>query len=145
VGTLREWLLFFHLGAVLVAFVPAVAHVLVMRHAATENPSTIQRWSAFAARYDQLIYGPALIVAGAFGIWLVLSEASWNFGQSWILSALGLWVVMNGLLHGLVVPGERQMAAGDASGERKVQVGGMLLTFLFLAMLHLMIFKPGLS
>lgn len=143
-GTLRDWLLFFHLAAVLVAFVPAVAHVLVIRHAA-EAPSTLQRWSAFAARYDQLIYGPALIVAGGFGIWLVLSEARWDFGQSWILSALGLWIVMNGLLHGLVVPGERQMATGDASGERKVRIGGVLLTLLFLAMLHLMIFKPGLS
>jgi uncharacterized membrane protein len=144
VGTLRDWLLFFHLAAVLVAFVPAVAHALIMRHAAADSPSAIQRWSAFAVRYDELIYGPALILAGALGIALVLSEDIWDFGQSWIVSALGLWVVMNGLLHGLVVPGERRMAAGEATAERRVQLGGALLTLLFLAMLHLMIFKPGL-
>lgn len=142
-GTTRDWLLFFHLATVVVAFAPTVAHALLLRHAANEGPNAVQRWSRLAVRYDQRIYGPALVLAGFFGIVLILSEDHWEFTQSWIVSAFVLWFGMNGALHGLIIPGERKVAAGDATAERKVKLGGALMTLLFVSMLHLMIFKPG--
>ena len=37
----------------------------------------------------------------------------------------------------------RRVAAGDASAERKLQVGGNVLTLLFIVQLVIMIWKPG--
>jgi hypothetical protein len=42
-----------------------------------------------------------------------------------------------------VRPGEKGVAAGDASAERKLQVGGNVLTLLFVVQLVIMIWKPG--
>ena len=50
---------------------------------------------------------------------------------------------MNGVLHALVLPGEKGVAAGDASVERKLQVGCNVLTLLFVVQLVIMIWKPG--
>lgn len=143
-GTTREWLLFLHIASVVVAFAPMVAHALVLRFAAEEGPITVQRWAGFTARYDQRIYGHALGLAGLFGMALVLTQDHWKFGDSWIASAFLLWIAMNGVLHGLIVPAETKMAAGDLKEERKLRLGGVLMTLLFISMLHLMIVKPGL-
>jgi hypothetical protein len=67
----------------------------------------------------------------------------WEFGDSWIASAFLLWFIMNGVLHGLLLPAERKLAAGDESVQRLVQVGGTLMILLYLGMLHVMVFKPG--
>lgn len=143
-GTTREWLLFLHIASVLVAFAPIVVHGLVLHHATEQGPSAIRSWAGFMARYDQRIYGHALGLAGAFGLALVLTQDHWELSQSWIASAFLLWVVMNAVLHALVIPAERKLAAGDLTQERKLKIGGLLMTFLFLSMIHLMIFKPGL-
>ena len=42
-----------------------------------------------------------------------------------------------------MLPGERKMAEGDLSAEKKVEVGGQVITVLTLVMLYLMIWKPG--
>jgi hypothetical protein len=47
------------------------------------------------------------------------------------------------VLHALVRPGEKGVAAGETSAERKLQVGGNVLTLLFIVQLVIMIWKPG--
>jgi hypothetical protein len=58
--------------------------------------------------------------------------------------AMVVWIAMNGVVHALIVPGERKLAAGDADAEKRLDLGGMIITILFLVMLYLMIWKHGL-
>jgi hypothetical protein len=44
----------------------------------------------------------------------------------------------------VILPGERRQAAGDAAAAKRVELGGTLATLLFLVLLYLMIWKPGL-
>lgn len=141
-GTTRDWLLFLHITAAVVAFTPVLAHALLLRHVTAKGGDGAARLTALAARHNQLIYGPALVVAGLFGLALVV-EGHWEMTQSWILSALGLWLLMGAALFGLVIPGERGTAAGDPGAARRARLGGAALALLFVSMLHLMVFKPG--
>jgi len=50
---------------------------------------------------------------------------------------------MNGVLHGMIVPGEKAIGAGDDVGGKKAELGGQLMTVMFLVTLFLMVFKPG--
>ena len=74
------------------------------------------------------------------------TDAVFNSGFALAAAQLlpeGVWIAMNGVLHALVRPGEKGVAAGDASAERKLQVGGVVLTLLFVVQLIIMIWKPG--
>ena len=44
---------------------------------------------------------------------------------------------------GVLLPAERKLAAGDLDAEKKVAMGGQIVTVLTLVMLYLMIWKPG--
>ena len=70
-------------------------------------------------------------------------ELVYRVSDGWILASVILWVAMNGILHAMIIPGERKMAAGDDSQANRVQIGGMAITALFLITLYLMIFQPG--
>ncbi len=50
---------------------------------------------------------------------------------------------MNGVLHGMILKGEKAVAAGDESSVKTVALGGQLITVMFLITLYLMVFKPG--
>jgi phage shock protein PspC (stress-responsive transcriptional regulator) len=68
-----------------------------------------------------------------------------DFDQTWVNLAFIVWIAMNGVVHGLILPNERKLGAGEAdeSVEKKVDLGGMLVTLLFLVMMYLMVFRPG--
>ena len=58
--------------------------------------------------------------------------------------ALALWLIMIGILFGLLLPAERALEAGDATAEKRVSMFGGILHLLLLLMLIVMIWKPGL-
>lgn len=144
-GSTYDWLKFLHILAVMAAIAPAFAYPLLFRSAEKEGESAMQRVSAFAVRNDVRIFGPALIVAGLFGILLVAEMDYLDFSQSWVSAAFLLWFIMNGVLHGLLIPAERKVSAGDESAYRLVQIGGVAMVLLYLSMLHLMVFQPGMD
>jgi len=92
------------------------------------------------------------------GIVLVLlSEDVFSFSQAWVSASLGLYVVAIGLLHGLHLPTVRRINAllEESSGGSQAQakeldrlgakagaVGG-LLNLITVAIIVLMVFKPG--
>ena len=122
--------LFLHILSVTVAFAPAVIAVL---------PGGRDGAVGVLQRAGRQVYSPALILAGLFGILLIVtSDDVWEFSQTWISLAFVLWVAMNGVFHALVLAGQKQ---GD---ESKVVSGQQILTLLFVAMLYVMIWKPGL-
>ena len=103
-----------------------------------------QQLLGFLATNSKLIYGPALIAAGAFGILLiVVSDEAWEFSQGWVSFAFLVWIAMNGVLHALLLPAERKLADGDEASRSRADLGGQIITVLFIVMLWLMIWKPG--
>jgi hypothetical protein len=144
VSTSRNILLFLHIVSIVVAFAPASVHPLLARQFQGDGPQELGRFSELASRNGQRVYAPALLLAGLFGIGLVVESDYIDFDQTWISLALLVWIAMNGIVHGVIVPSERRIAAGDAAAVKRLDLGGGLVTILFLVMLYLMIWKPGL-
>jgi hypothetical protein len=127
-------LLFLHIASVVVAFAPAVLAVV---------PGGGDGAVAALRRSGRTIYNAALLLAGLFGILLIVaSDEVWEFSQTWISLAFVIWFAMVGVFHALVLP--------VASGKRParpvgngVDMGEAILTVLFLVQLAIMIWKPG--
>ena len=90
-------------------------------------------------------YAPALIITGLFGFALQgMSDGVIEFSQTWFWLAIVVWLAMNGVLHAMLLPAERALGGGDETAAKRVDAGGIVLSVLLLAMLYLMVFKPGL-
>ena len=144
--TTYKVLFFLHILSVVVAFAPASVHPLLQRQFTGESPELVQRFAGFAAQNGRRVYSPALILAGLWGILIIVTQEGdyFAFDQLWVNLAMVVWIAMNGVVHALIVPGERKLAAGEPDAEKRVDMGGMIITVLFLIMLYLMIWKPGL-
>jgi uncharacterized membrane protein len=143
--TLTNVLLVLHILAVIVALAPGIVSPLFAQHIAGEDPTIRTKVAGYLYKNGQRVHAPALIVVGLLGFGLVASEedlgVKWEHG--WVQAAITVWIVMNGLVHGMILPGERKVANGDDSGERRAAIGGMIVDLLAIVMLYLMVFKPG--
>lgn len=155
-GTYKLFLVL-HLLAVIIgagaAFTVPLLGSLV-RRADTRSQAAIHEAQAAAAR---MVVAPALLLAGLFGVVLVLSsEGAIGFGDAWISAAFGLWVVALALVAGVVAPGEmrltrlhRRAAGGEDTTSQIEAVRRLLspaqgLTHLVLVVLViLMVWQPG--
>jgi hypothetical protein len=121
--------LLLHILTVIVAFTPAVVALLP-----GERDGTL----GLIDRAGRLVFAPALILAGLFGILcIVTSDDVFEFSDTWISLAFVVWIAMNGVFHALVLAGQRQ------ADPAKVNNGQAIMTVLLLVMLYLMIWKPG--
>jgi uncharacterized membrane protein len=137
-------LLLLHIVSIVAAFAPAFAHPFLVRQGDALAAGPRQQLLGFLAQNSKRIYAPALIAAGIFGLLLVASsDKAWDFGQGWISMAFLLWIIMNGVLHGVLIPAERKLAQGDEAMRSRADAMGALLSVLFVLMLILMIWKPG--
>ena len=137
-------MLFLHIASALVAFAPAFAHPLIERQSRSLDPANRGIILGYLAQNSRRVYMPALIVTGLLGFGLQgMSDSVWEFSQTWIWLAVVVWVAMNGVLHGMLLPAEKALAAGDESARQRVDTGGMIMTVLLLVILYLMVFKPG--
>lgn len=136
--------LLLHILAVIVAFAPATAHALQTVQSRNAEPAVRGKMLGYMVANGKKVYAPAVIVVGLLGMALVgMSDSGFSFGDTWVsLSFLG-WIAMNGVLHGLVMPNERRLAAGDSAAEGKVNLGGGIVSILLVVMVILMIWKPG--
>jgi len=122
-------LLVLHLLTAVVAFAPAVVAVL---------PGGRDGVVGVLDRAGRQVYAPALILTGLFGILcIVTSDEAFEFSDTFISLAFVVWIAMNGVFHALVLAGQKE---NDAA---KVVTGQQIMTLLLLAMLYLMVFKPG--
>lgn len=143
-STTYRLLFLLHIAAIVVAFAPAITHTVLTRQLGQDN-GVLRRFAGFAATNEQRIHGTALILVGVFGIGLIFtSDSAWEFDQLWVNLAMVVWIAMNGVLHAMIVPGERALGSGDQSAQQRLDLGGLIMTVLFLVMLYLMIWKPGL-
>ena len=135
--------LLLHILTVLVAFAPVFVHPVISAQTKRDGKSSWQNAMRHMSQNGQRIYAPALILAGLFGMALVgLSDSTYSFSEAWISAAFVVWFAMNGVLHGVLLPAERRVAGGETSSQKRVDLGGGLMTILLIVMLVLMIWKP---
>lgn len=146
-NTSYKVLLFLHILSVVVAFAPASVHPLLARQfgQAGEDPSILQRFAGFAAQNGRRVYAPALVLAGLFGILIIATQEGdyYAFDQTWVSLAFVVWFAMNGVVHGMIIPNEKKLGAGDETAMQRIDTGGMIVTVLFLIQMYLMIWRPG--
>ena len=144
-GTGYNVMLFLHILTALVAFAPAFVHPLLANQTKALDATGRGKVLGMLAGNGRRIYAPALILTGLFGFAMQgMSDGVIEFGQTWFWLAIVVWIVMNGVLHAVLLPAERAVAAGDESASSRVDAGGAILTVLLLVMLYLMVFQPGL-
>ncbi len=137
-------LLLLHILSVIVAFAPAVAHPLTGPRLMKDDEEAGRRLSAVLAINSRQVYLPALLAVGILGFALVgISDEAWKFTDPWVFISALLWLAIGGIVGAVIIPGERQVGAGDRAAESKVAAAGGIATLLFLVVLFLMVFKPG--
>lgn len=137
--------LLLHILSAMVAFAPVFVHPLIANQSKSSEPAERGRLFGFIVQNGRRVYAPALIVTGVLGFGLQgLSDGVWEFDQTWMLLAIVIWIAMNGILHGLVIPTERAVAEGDETNASRLDIGGASITVLLIVMLYVMIWKPGL-
>jgi uncharacterized membrane protein len=151
-AALDEWLMFVHVLAAMVwvgglAAMAAFA-ILVIR---TGERDTVARFVGSLRVVGPLLLMPAAILVLVFGIWMVVADAAWSFGQTWIWLALALLAaaVLVGavFLSRAALAAERAVNAGDhlraVQHLRRWSWGiGVILLLLVVATWD-MVFKPG--
>lgn len=136
-------MLFVHIVTVIVAFAPAVIHP-VLEAQLRSDASARSRVFGFLAGNSRRIHAPALLLSGVVGMGLVgMSDKAFRMSQAWTAGAFVLWIAMNGVLHAVVIPAERALAARDESARQRLTVGDAALNVMLVVMLVLMIWKPG--
>jgi uncharacterized membrane protein len=139
-----DLMLLLHIIAVIIAFSPVSSNPLFLARFRNEDAATRQRVAAAMHKNGRTVFVPALIAVAVLGFGLVgMSDKVWEFKDGWVGAAVLVWIAIAGLVTGLIMPGERKMAEGDESAEKRVALGGQIVTVLLVVILWLMIFKPG--
>ena len=138
-------MLLLHIVTAFVAFAPAFVHPFLGEQSKQLDPGSRRQVFGFLVQNGRRVYLPALVVTGILGFGLVgMSSDVYELSQGWVIASIIVWIAINGILHAVVVPAERAVHSGDDSAEGRLTAGGMAATVLFLVMLYLMIFTPGL-
>ena len=98
---------------------------------------------------EKAIYAVPLFGFGLIG----LSDSVWSFSDTWVIAALVLYVIGLGIAHMVLVPTQRAMIGYlretppngpqlEAAGKR-LALFGPLSQLIFVAIMVLMIWKPG--
>jgi uncharacterized membrane protein len=137
-------LLLLHIFAVVVAFGPAFAISILNVRARKVGGNASDVLASLVDGSTRKIAGPATALVGIFGIGLVgMSDEVWKFSQAWVSVAMLLWLLVLGLQFGLLAPAEDKAAAGDAGAARLQSMFTGIQHILLLALLVVMIWKPG--
>jgi len=137
-------LLLLHILSVIVALAPAVVRPLTGPRLLKDDEAAAARFAGVSAGNQRMVHLPALLAAGILGFALVgASGETWKFSELWVSISALLWLVIGGIIGAVIVPGERQTAAGDKAAESKVAAAGGIVSLLFVVVLFLMVVKPG--
>lgn len=135
--------LFAHIVAVLVAMAPAVVHPILFEMEKRRDDGDAVALAGRIAPTGR-IYAIAVIVAGVIGFGLIsMSESAIGWGDTWVWLSIVVWIALNGVLHGAMLPAERALADGDRSAMAKIERVGPALGLMVLVLVYLMTVKPG--
>jgi uncharacterized membrane protein len=152
IAALYDWLLLGHILAAMVW----VGGTLVLSAFATRTlrgeTGEIARFLGSLRIIGPIVLAPAPILLIGLGIWLVADSASWDFDQTWVQVAFGLFVLA--FLYGAAfqsraaISAERAAKAGDADTARRQLVrwtwGTRVILVLLVVATWDMVLKPGL-
>jgi hypothetical protein len=153
--TLDSWLHFGHVLSAIVWVGGVMLSIVGLRVLASGDPNAIRQFAGTLSYAGIRVLLPAVVGTLALGIWLVLESAAWDFGQLWVLLALGLFAVafligavylsrIGTSLQRLAVSDEPTAAnEGSTLLDRWLLGYGMVLVVLLIAVWD-MVFKPGL-
>ncbi len=131
-------ILFFHIVVAMFAFAPVFMHPAISGLDASKGI-----WGALTGSGAKL-YAPALILTGILGFGVAgMSDEIYSMSDGWLIVAFLAWIAQNGVLHALVIPGEKAWSGGDSSAAKKVSLGSSIIGALLIVELFLMVFKPG--
>jgi uncharacterized membrane protein len=152
-ATLYDWLLVFHILAAMIwvggAILLGALAVVVQR---TREPALLSRLLRALALVGPRVLAPATIAVIGLGVWLVLNSSTWDFGQTWVQLALGLFAAafVVGAAHQsrAALQATRALERGDDSAAfrlfaRWIVGYGVIVALLVIAVWD-MVFKPGL-
>jgi uncharacterized membrane protein len=134
-----------HIFSILVAFAPAFVWPVVNARLRGEGATPGAQIGKIISRSWSRIHGPALVLAGLFGILMIVidDKDTWKFDQTWVSMAFLLWFLMLGVVFGLMPWNERKAAEGDTAADRRSAAFTGILHLLLLLQIIDMIWKPG--
>jgi uncharacterized membrane protein len=151
-ATLHEWLVFLHVLSAMVWVGGLVALIAFGTYVIrTGEDVAVARFISSLRVVGPLVLSPAAGLVLVLGIWMVVDDDAWSFGQTWIWLSLAL--VAAAILVGAVflsrttLAAERAAKAGDHVGARQQlrrwSWGIMLILLLLVVTTWAMFFKPG--
>ncbi len=151
--SLEPWIHFLHVISAMVWLGGGfLLSIVGARARNSENPNAIPEFAESLTSIGTRALLPATVGTLVFGIWMVLIDSQWNFGQLWVRLAIGLFVVA--FLIGAVYMGRIGMQLQRMSVDNMAQAKTMLTRWLWgyraillvlLIVVWDMIFKPGLG
>lgn len=147
-----ELLLYLHILSATVWVGGAVyVQLLGIRVSRSEDPAELPRFARNIEAIGRVVFAPAALVI--LGTGAVMTLQAWDFGQAWIVFAIGLWVLSVVAGAAYLAPTSKRVAAlFDSEGPASV-VGRRLIARMFLVsrlelvsfavIIALMVFKPG--
>ena len=142
-------LLVLHLLSVVVGFGPWFLNGLLPARALNRDADEAKAISGANLQVSTIsqyaIYGVVVFGIGALG---AAHKHTIDFGDTFIWLSLVAWVAIVGVMHGLVLPAQRQLAAGAgdrATLTQRQSLGAALINLLVLVAIVLMVFEPGFS
>ena len=146
-GGAYKILLALHLVSVVVGFGPWYLNGLIPARALGAEPAEGRALSSANLQVSTIsqygIYGVLIFAAAALGS---AHKHTIDFGDTFIWLGILIWVAIVGVLHGLVLPAQRGLAAGTgdrATLTQRQSLGVALMNLLVLVALVLMVWEPG--
>lgn len=134
--TTLQWYTLLHLVG---AFALAGGAVAALAAAVTSRGDPLPRAAAVAQEWSlRAVVLPGALLALIFGL-LLVDEAGYEYGDGWVSAALVLWIAL-GLAAELVVG---RNARSASPSRRRALAGSGALVVLTLAILVLMVWRPG--
>jgi uncharacterized membrane protein len=116
------------------------------------DPAALTDFARSLGWFGPRVLAPAVVAVLVFGVAMVLDSAAWDFGQTWLLIAIGLFLVafavgavyLSRLALQLERRSETDPIAGRALLDRWLAAYGLVLLTLVLTAWD-MLFKPGIG
>jgi uncharacterized membrane protein len=162
VGTAYNVLVFFHLICVIGGFGALAYNGLYLNLSRRRGPAAAAVLDVnrqVSGLGELLVYGVFIFGIAAIGA----SHSHYKFSQGWVSAALALYVVVIGILHGMIRPAQRERDAAVAelqqapavagtrppgvarvdALDRRISIGWGLFNVIVIVVVYLMAFKPG--
>jgi uncharacterized membrane protein len=151
--SLYDWLLIAHILAAIVwlggLITISLFATLILR---SHDFDLVRRFLGSLRIVGPIVLAPSMLAVLAFGIWMVVDSAAWDFGQTWVTTALALFAASFALGVGFqartAISAQRASESGDrhqALREFRSWAWGMrAIALLLVVAVWDMVAKPGL-